>query len=56
MVETARTLNPDIAVVIRSHNETEAQLIARDSGARVFVGESELARAMTDHVLKHVLA
>jgi CPA2 family monovalent cation:H+ antiporter-2 len=56
MVHTARTLNPGIAVVVRSHNEAEAELLARDSSARVFVGESELARAMTDHVVSHVLA
>jgi CPA2 family monovalent cation:H+ antiporter-2 len=54
MAETARTLNAGIAVVVRSHNEAEAQLLAHDSGARVFVGEAELARAMTDHVLRHM--
>jgi CPA2 family monovalent cation:H+ antiporter-2 len=54
MAQTARTLNADIAVVVRSHNEAEADLLARDSGARVFVGEAELARAMTQHVLRHM--
>jgi CPA2 family monovalent cation:H+ antiporter-2 len=51
MVETARTLNPDIEVIVRSHNEQEAALLEREVRATVFVGESELARAMTAHVL-----
>jgi CPA2 family monovalent cation:H+ antiporter-2 len=54
MVETARALNPDIEVVVRSHNEEEAQLLQRELNGRVFVGESELARSITDHVLQRV--
>jgi CPA2 family monovalent cation:H+ antiporter-2 len=50
MIELARTLNPGIAVVMRSHNEDEARRFASDAGARVFVGSTELARAMADHV------
>ena len=51
MVETARTLNPDIDVVVRSHNEQEAALLERDGAGKVFVGESELARSMSDYVV-----
>jgi len=54
MVETARALNPDIEVVVRSHNDEEAQLLQRELTGRVFVGESELARAITEHVLQRV--
>jgi CPA2 family monovalent cation:H+ antiporter-2 len=54
MVETARALNPDIDVVVRSHNVEEAELLQRDIGGRVFVGESELARSITEHVLRRV--
>ena len=56
MVETARTLNPDIGVLVRSHNEVEAGLLAQDSGAQVFVGERELARAMAQDVLRRMHA
>jgi CPA2 family monovalent cation:H+ antiporter-2 len=55
MVETARALNPDIEVVVRSHNEEEAQLLQRELTGRVFVGESELARSITDYVLQRVV-
>jgi monovalent cation:H+ antiporter-2, CPA2 family len=51
MIETARTLNPGIGVVIRSHNEDEATLLEREGTARVFIGEQELAQAMVAHVL-----
>jgi CPA2 family monovalent cation:H+ antiporter-2 len=54
MVETARALNPAIEVVVRSHNEDEAALLERDNAGKVFVGETELARAMTAFVLGKV--
>ncbi len=54
MVETARALNPDIEVVVRSHNEDEAALLEGEHAGKVFVGESELARSMTEHVLARV--
>jgi CPA2 family monovalent cation:H+ antiporter-2 len=54
MVETARTLNPDIQVVVRSHNAEEAELLRRDGAGTVLVGEHELAIGMTRHVLAAV--
>jgi CPA2 family monovalent cation:H+ antiporter-2 len=51
MIVTARTLNAQIEVVVRSHNEEEAHLIEQELASRVFVGESELAQAMVRHVL-----
>jgi CPA2 family monovalent cation:H+ antiporter-2 len=56
MIATARALNPAIEVVIRSHNQDEAELLERDHAGRVFLGERELARAMLDHVLARVEA
>ncbi|MBL8468248.1 YbaL family putative K(+) efflux transporter [Methyloversatilis discipulorum] len=53
MVEIARTLNPDIAVVLRTHNEEEAELLERESLGTVFLGENELARGMAEHVVRH---
>ncbi len=52
MIETARTLNPAIEVVVRSHNPEEAAMLRRDTGAAVLVGETELARAMAQRVLQ----
>jgi monovalent cation:H+ antiporter-2, CPA2 family len=55
MVETARLLNPDIEVAVRSHNEQEAAMLERDGAGKVFVGESELARSITNFVLARVV-
>ena len=54
MARTARTLNPAIEIAIRSHNAQEADLLANEWQARVFVGERELADAMVAHVLRQV--
>ncbi|WP_371767042.1 YbaL family putative K(+) efflux transporter [Massilia sp.] len=51
MVETAKALNPGIRCVVRTHNEEEARLLREETGGTVLVGEHELARSMTRHVL-----
>jgi len=51
MIINARTLNPKVEVLVRSHNEEEARLIESECQCRVFLGESELANAMTQSVL-----
>ncbi|HJW24784.1 MAG TPA: YbaL family putative K(+) efflux transporter [Rhodocyclaceae bacterium] len=51
MAETARTLNPDIEVVLRTHSETESKLLRKDRIGAVFFGEEELAKGMISHVL-----
>ena len=52
MIEAARTLNPAIVTVVRSHNEHEAELLQHELSATVFLGEHELAQAMAREVLK----
>jgi K+:H+ antiporter len=51
MAQIARTLNPEIEIVVRTHDEEEAQLLRRENVGVVFFGEHELASAMTRHVL-----
>jgi CPA2 family monovalent cation:H+ antiporter-2 len=51
MAQTARTLNPEIALVLRTHSEEEAGLLAQETQGTVFLGEHELARGMTRHIL-----
>jgi CPA2 family monovalent cation:H+ antiporter-2 len=51
MAEIARTLNPAIEIVVRTHDEEEARLLADERVGKVFFGERELALAMTRHVL-----
>ena len=51
MVEVARTLNPAIEVVLRTHSEEEAELLQKENVGKVFMGEHELAQGMARHVL-----
>jgi CPA2 family monovalent cation:H+ antiporter-2 len=51
MVETARTLNPDIEIVVRTHSEEETDLLRNEHVGTVFFGEEELARGMSMYVL-----
>jgi CPA2 family monovalent cation:H+ antiporter-2 len=51
MIDTAKTLNPAIRCVVRTHNEEEARLLREETGGTVLVGEHELARSMARHVL-----
>jgi CPA2 family monovalent cation:H+ antiporter-2 len=54
MVEIARTLNPTLETVVRTHNEDEAELLEKDNVGKVFVGEHELALGMTRHILERM--
>jgi CPA2 family monovalent cation:H+ antiporter-2 len=56
MMEIARTLNPAIETVIRSHNEDEARLLTQETTATVFLGEHELAQAMARDVVRRAVA
>jgi len=56
MMEIARTLNPAVETVIRSHNEDEARLLTQETAATVFLGEQELARAMARDVVRRAVA
>jgi CPA2 family monovalent cation:H+ antiporter-2 len=51
MAQTARALNPEIELVVRSHNEEEAALLVQEQVGKVFIGEHELALGMARHVL-----
>jgi CPA2 family monovalent cation:H+ antiporter-2 len=55
MVEIARTVNPNIETVVRTHSEEELALLEKENAGKVFLGEHELALAMTRHVLERYL-
>ena len=52
----ARQLNPQVEIVVRSHNEDEARRLEQELSGRVFVGEHELALAMSHYVLERCKA
>ena len=51
MAKTARSLNPGIEIIVRTHNEEESVLLKKEGIGLVFFGEEELAKGMTSHVL-----
>jgi CPA2 family monovalent cation:H+ antiporter-2 len=54
MVEIARTLNPRIEILLRTHSDEEAALLRQEKLGQVFMGEHELALAMTREVLSRM--
>ncbi len=51
MVEIARALNPKIEVLLRTHTDEESALLEADRVGKVFMGEHELALAMSQHIV-----
>lgn len=56
MIEIARTLNPRIETVVRTHSEEEAVLLEKENAGKVFMGEHELAAGMIRHVIERFTA
>jgi len=52
MAETAKTLRPEIQVVIRTHNESESNLLNAENIGKVFYGEEELANGMSKFIVE----
>ncbi|HYH07672.1 MAG TPA: YbaL family putative K(+) efflux transporter [Thermoanaerobaculia bacterium] len=54
MIDIARRLNPKIEIVLRTHSDEEAEMFRRENAGIVFMGEHELAKAMTRHVVERM--
>lgn len=52
MIKTARTLNPGIEIVVRTHDEEEAKLLEQEAVGEVFFAEAQLAEGMSRRVLE----
>ncbi len=52
VAEIARTLNPRVEPVFRTHSDDEAALLREERLGEVFTGEHELAAAMARHVVE----
>src|SRR5438046_9179452 len=56
MIEIARTLNPRIETVVRTHSEEEAVLLEKEHAGKVFMGEHERAVGMIRHCIQRFTA
>ncbi len=54
MTAIARRLRPDLPTILRTHGDEEAELLRHEAAGEVFMGEHELALAMTRAVLARV--
>jgi CPA2 family monovalent cation:H+ antiporter-2 len=54
MIATARALNPHIRTVVRTHSESEADLLRQENAGHIFLGEHELARSMSDYIIDNL--
>lgn len=52
MIKHARTLNPKIETLVRTHNEEEAEFLEQETAQKVFLGENELANSMIGYILE----
>jgi CPA2 family monovalent cation:H+ antiporter-2 len=50
MIETARALNPSIVCLVRTDNASEAALLEKESAAKTFLAEQEIALGMTRYI------
>ncbi|KTD17401.1 YbaL family putative K(+) efflux transporter [Legionella jordanis] len=51
MIHYAKQLNPEIEIIIRTHDEEEALLLEKEISGKVFFAEGEIAKNMGLHVL-----
>jgi monovalent cation:H+ antiporter-2, CPA2 family len=56
IVDLARMLNPRIECLLRTHSDEEAEFLRQKNLGQVFMGEHELATAMTEQVLARMKA
>lgn len=52
MIRLALKLNPEIEIVVRTHDEEEAVLLQREITGKIFFAEGEIANNMAEYVLK----
>ncbi|CAM2878283.1 cation:proton antiporter [Legionella worsleiensis] len=51
MIQCAQTLNPEIEIVIRAHEEEEAILLQKEINGKVFFAAGEIAKSMSEYAL-----
>lgn len=51
MVETAKALQPEIQIVVRTHNEDESRFLRDEDIGKVFYGEEELTNGMSKFIV-----
>ncbi|EAT13216.1 sodium:proton antiporter [Bermanella marisrubri] len=53
MIDTARTLNPEIKILLCAQSDEEAELMRKQYDVETFLAENELANAISNRALQH---
>ncbi|WP_430009470.1 YbaL family putative K(+) efflux transporter [Methylophaga lonarensis] len=56
MVATAKKLNPEIEIVLRTYSEEEAEMLHKDNIGTVFFSEDALASSISQHISERMQA
>ena len=54
IVDIAKTLNPEIQVLVCAESKEEAEVIRRDQICEVYFGKEEIAKNMSNHILNQI--
>lgn len=54
IIKIAKTINPKIEIIVRTHSEEEASLLAQEKTEKVFFAAEELAKNMSHHALERL--
>jgi CPA2 family monovalent cation:H+ antiporter-2 len=51
LIEQARAANPELEIIARAHSDQEVEYLTKFGANLVIMGEREIARGMTDHIM-----
>jgi monovalent cation:H+ antiporter-2, CPA2 family len=51
LIEQARAANPNLEIIARAHSDAEVDHLNKYGASLIIMGEREIARGMTDHIL-----
>ncbi len=54
IVDIAKTLNPEIQVLVCAESKEEAEVIRRDQIGEVYFAKEEMAKNMSNHILNQI--
>ena len=52
LIERARTANPGLDIIARAHSDAEVEYLTKLGANRIIMGEREIARGISDHILR----
>ncbi|WP_119303384.1 YbaL family putative K(+) efflux transporter [Dongia deserti] len=52
LIERARAANPDLDIIARAHSDAEVDYLRKLGANRIIMGEREIARGISDHILR----